>query len=166
MKSRGIRKHGKYTQPVRSESLESYFKTNMADLLGPRCDPVSFRLSRGTRVVCGKPLQRYPHYPLVQAYFNARSYAVLLLLSLPFPIINLAWLTSWLRTLKYACTAVSWTDIPAINIVTTFEIVPSNRNCTDFSLTLWFSIWEVFSNTALKLAISTIQDESFSRNGD
>jgi len=63
----------------------------MADLLGPRCDPVSFRLSRGIRVVCGKPLQRYPHYPLVQAYFNARSCAALLLLSLPSPLINLAW---------------------------------------------------------------------------
>lgn len=70
MKSRGIRKHGKHTQPVRSESRESYFKTNMADLLGPRCDSVSFRLSPETRVVCGKPLQRYPHYPLVQAYFS------------------------------------------------------------------------------------------------
>lgn len=94
MKSRGIRKHGKHTQPVRSESRESYFKTNMADLLGPRCDSVSFRLSPGTRVVCGKPLQRYPHYPLVQAYFSARSCAALLLLSTPLPLINLAWLTS------------------------------------------------------------------------
>lgn len=166
MKSRGIRKHGKHTQPVRSESRESYFKTNMADLLGPRCDSVSFRISPGTRVVCGKPLQRYPHYPLVQAYFNARSCAALLLLSTPLPLINLAWLTSWLRTLKYACTAVSWRHIPAINIVTNYEIVPWNRNCTELSLTFWVSIWEVYSNTAFKPAISTIQDESFSWNGD
>lgn len=67
MKSRGIRKHGKCTQPVRSESRERYILQN--NLLGPMCDPVSFKLIPGTRDSLWKTSPEVPSLPFTSGLF-------------------------------------------------------------------------------------------------